>query len=136
MTPMSELDTLMPAPLELTIAGEMLQLTPLRVGQLPAFLRNVEPIVRELASPSIDWLSLFGTHGDAVLNAIAIATGKPRDWLDGLTTDAAIELAARVIEVNADFFIRAVLPRIEAVTAQISKLEAQASQAGSTSSSS
>ena len=40
---------------------------------------------------------------EALLSAIAIAVGKPRAWVDDLAADEAIVLAAKVIEVNADF---------------------------------
>ena len=49
---------------------------------------------------------------EALLSAIAIAVGKPRAWVDDLAADEAILLAAKVIEVNADFFTRTVMPRL------------------------
>ena len=35
---------------------------------------------------------------------MSIAVGKPRAWVDELDADQAILLAAKVIEVNADFY--------------------------------
>ena len=43
--------------------------------------------------------------------------GKPRAWVDDLAADEAILLAAKVIEVNADFFTRTVMPRLDGVLA-------------------
>ena len=37
---------------------------------------------------------------------------KPRAWVDELAADEAILLAAKVIEVNADFFTRTVIPKL------------------------
>lgn len=110
---MTELDTLVPAGLELVIGGEALTIKPLKVGQLPAFLRAISPVMQQLTAAEIDWLALIGERGDDLLAAISIAVGKPRAWVDELAADEAILLAAKVIEVNADFFTRTVLPRLD-----------------------
>jgi len=114
----SELEVLMPPVVELTIGGETLTLQPLKVGQLPAFLRAVGPILSKLSAPEIDWLALLGLRGDDLLTALAIATGKPRAWVDDLAADEAILLAAKVLEVNADFFTRTVLPKLDGLFPQ------------------
>jgi transcriptional regulator with PAS, ATPase and Fis domain len=72
-------------------------------------------------------------RGDDLLSAIAIAVGKPRAWVDELAADEAILLAAKVIEVNADFFTRTVMPRLDGVLA--AGLKVPAAKAGSTPSS-
>ena len=110
---MSELDILVPPGMDLNIAGEAITLKPLKVGQLPAFLRVISPVMKHLSAGEINWLELFGGRGDDLLAAIAIAVGKPRDWVDDLAADDAILLAAKVIEVNADFFTRTVLPKLD-----------------------
>lgn len=112
---MTELDTLVPAGLELVIGGEALTIKPLKVGQLPAFLRAISPVMQQLTAAEIDWLALIGERGDDLLAAIAIAVSKPRAWVDDLAADEAILLAAKVIEVNADFFTRTVLPRFDSL---------------------
>jgi len=108
-----DLEVLVPPVVELTIGGETLTLQPLKVGQLPAFLRAVGPILSKLSAPELDWLALLGMRGDDLLTALAIATGKPRAWVDELAADEAILLAAKVLEVNADFFTRTVLPKLD-----------------------
>lgn len=100
---MSELETLIPAGADVVIAGEALTIRPLKVGQLPAFLRTITPVMRQITGGEIDWLALFGERGNDLLSAVAIAVGKPRAWIDELTADEALVLAAKVIEVNADF---------------------------------
>ncbi len=115
---MSDLDNLVPQTVELVIDGEPLAIRPLKVGQLPAFLRAITPVMQYLGGDGIDWLALFGERGDDLLTAIAIAVGKPRAWVDELAADEAILLAAKVIEVNADFFTRTVIPRIDGLFAQ------------------
>ena len=119
---MSDLDTLIPPAVEITVGGETLIIQPLKVGQMPAFLRAISPAMQQLTAPEIDWLGLFGERGDDLLTAIAIAAGKPRAWVNELAADEALLLAAKVIEVNADFFTRTVIPRLEGVFAQARNL--------------
>ena len=129
---MSDLDALVPQAVELVIDGEPLAIRPLKVGQLPAFLRAITPVMQYLGGDGIDWLALFGERGDDLLTAVSIAVGKPREWVDALDADQAILLAAKVIEVNADFLTRTVMPRLDGLIAQTS---AVAITAGSTPSS-
>ena len=131
---MSDLDNLVPQTVELVIDGEPLAIRPLKVGQLPAFLRAITPVMQYLGGDGIDWLALFGERGDDLLTAVSIAIGKPRGWVDALDADEAILVAAKVIEVNADFFSRMVMPRLDGLITQASTVAAAAT-AGSTPSS-
>lgn len=115
---MSDLETLIPQVVELVIDGEPLAIKPLKVGQMPAFLRANTPVMQQVGGDGIDWLALFGERGDDLLTAVSIAVGKPRAWVDELAADEAILLAAKVIEVNADFFTRTVMPRLDELFAQ------------------
>ncbi|WP_247539099.1 DUF6631 family protein [Ralstonia pseudosolanacearum] len=116
---MDDLDKLVPQPAELSVGGETLTIQPLKVGRLPAFLRAISPTLQQLKAPQIDWLALFIEHGDDLLQAVAVAVGKPRAWVDALAADEAILLAAKVVEVNADFFTRTVLPRLDGLIGQV-----------------
>lgn len=109
---MSDLDKLVPQAVEFSLAGDVVAIKPLKIGQMPAFLRAITPVMQQLGSNGIDWLALFGEHGDDLLTAVSIAIGKPRAWVDALDADEAILVAAKVIEVNADFFTRTVMPRL------------------------
>ena len=129
---MSDLDKLVPQAVEISLAGEVVAIKPLKIGQMPAFLRAITPVMQQLGGNGIDWLALFGEHGDDLLTAVSIAVGKPRAWVNELAADEAILLAAKVIEVNADFFTRTVMPRLDGLIAQTS---AVAITAGSTPSS-
>ena len=109
---MSDLDKLVPQAVEISLAGDVVAIKPLKIGQMPAFLRTITPVMQQLGGNGIDWLALFGEHGDDLLTAVSIAIGKPRAWVDALDADEAILVAAKVIEVNADFFTRTVMPRL------------------------
>jgi hypothetical protein len=107
-----------PVPLSIEIAGERIDLTPLKVGEVPAFARAMQPIAASV-SASPDWLALLAEHGEAVITAIAIATRRPVDWVAGLDLDGAVRLAEAVFGVNADFFIRRLLPSVTQAAARI-----------------
>lgn len=121
---MSDLDKLVPQAFEITLAGETVSVKPLKVGQMPAFLRAITPVMQQIGGDGIDWLALFGERGDDLLTAVSIAVGKPRAWVDDLAADEAILLAAKVIEVNADFFTRTVMPRLDGLIARTSAVAA------------
>ncbi len=116
---MDDLNKLIPQPAELAVGGEALAIQPLKVGRLPDFLRAISPTLQQLKAPQIDWLGLFIEHGDDLLQAVAVAVGKPRTWVDDLAADEAILLAAKVVEVNADFFTRTVLPRLDGLIGRV-----------------
>lgn len=107
-----------PVPVFVEIAGERIDLSPLKVGEVPAFARAVQPIAASL-SASPDWLALLADHGEAVIAAVAIAARRPVDWVAGLDLDEAVQLAESVFEVNADFFIRRLLPRVTQAAARV-----------------
>jgi hypothetical protein len=110
-----------PIETSIVIAGEMIELTPIKIGELPAFSRAVQPLAIHL-SASPDWLALIAEHGDTLINALVIATRRPREWITALELDDAVRLASTVFEVNADFFIQRLLP---SVTEAAARLEAR-----------
>jgi hypothetical protein len=112
------LAALPPAPTSIVIGGERFDLTPIKVGEVPAFARAVQPVAASL-SASPDWLALLAEHGEAVIEALAIASRRPTAWVTGLELDDAVRLAQAVFEVNADFFIRRVLPSVTEAAARI-----------------
>ena len=107
-----------PVPASVEVAGEHIELTPIKVGEVPAFARAVQPIAASL-SASPDWLAILAEHGEAVIAALAIATRRPVDWVAGLDLDEAVRLAEVVFGVNADFFIRRLLPSMTQAAARI-----------------
>ncbi len=109
-----------PVPASVEVAGEHIELTPLKVGEVPAFARAVQPIAASL-SASPDWLAILAEHGEAVIAALAIATRRPVDWVAGVDLDEAVCLAEVVFGVNADFFIRRLLPSVTQAAVRISQ---------------
>ena len=128
---MTDLEKLIPQDTLVQVASETIAISPLKVGQLPAFLRVISPVMAQLSQPQINWLALFGERGDDLLNAIGIAVKKPREWVDDLAADDALLLAAKVMEVNADFFTRTVIPKLDGLFSLGKGI--QAANSGSTS---
>ncbi|MEW5771069.1 MAG: hypothetical protein AB1831_11995 [Pseudomonadota bacterium] len=104
--------TFPPEPVVVTLSGTALELTPIRLGELPRLLAVVRPLAEEITSDP-DWMALLGRHGDAVLDLLAITTRRERAWINDLSLEDAVLLAAAVFEVNADFFVGRVVPGIQ-----------------------
>ena len=113
-------EALPPIPETVLIWEETLDITPLKVGELPAFARAVRPVAAKLG-PDPDWLRLFSEEGESVILALAVACRRPPEWVAALALDDAIRLAQAVFEANADFFIRRVVPEITRASQSIGK---------------
>lgn len=108
--------------------GETVTVSPLTVRQIPAFARAIKPSFPELASvfgglmdgAEIDpqvIVDLLADHGDALIDATAVATGKPAEWIGESDAAEFIGLVRAVIEVNADFFAQRLGPTMAAAAA-------------------
>ncbi len=107
-----------PVSTTITIGGEAIEISPLKVGELPTFARAVQPVAAKLG-PDPDWLKLLSENGESVILALAIACRRPPEWVSALGIDEAIRLADAVFGANADFFIHRVVPEVTRVTAAI-----------------
>ena len=119
---MGEFDVIDPPARAATFNGRQITVGPLKVGQLPAFARAVKPIggaVEAIATGRAgltfaSMIDLVADHGDAIIEAVALASGVPAAELADATPDQLIELAAVCMEVNADFFGRRLTPALRA----------------------
>lgn len=116
----SNFAALPPIPATLTVRGESLDITPLRVGELPVFARAIRPMAAKI-SVNPDWLRLLSEDGESVILALAIACRRAPDWVATLSLDEAIVLAEAVFGANADFFIQRVLPEITQMSARVNQ---------------
>ena len=109
---MDDFKTFPSAPVVVMLSGTALELTPIRLGELPRLLAVVRPLAEEITSDP-DWMALLGRHGHAVPDSLAITTRRERAWINELQLADAVQLAAAVFEVNADFFVAHVVPAIQ-----------------------
>lgn len=119
----SELEVLFPAGKTLHIGDDTLVIKPLTAGQYPSFFRCIQPMTGLFESASIDWMTLLCEYGSDVLMAISIAIEKPRGWINSLMPDQVLLIAAAIIEVNADFFSKRLIPMFNALMQQVSDLK-------------
>lgn len=131
---MDDLEALIPPTRDVTVGGRTITVTPLRLRQLPGFTKAMQPFAPALLAEK--WLAVASDHADELADALAIATGEPRDFIADLTLDDVIKLAREVVVMNADFFARRVMPEIKAAMIDVQRvLTAAAGQQPSPSSS-
>lgn len=107
----------------ISIDGEIIELTPLRLGEIPRVMRLLREIsVTDDQDGMPDILALLsGPCADTALDIVALTSRKPREWIDNLAADEGAMLILKVIEVNSDFFAHRVLPVVTAAIEQISQ---------------
>ena len=113
--------------------GVDIVITPVKVKNLPAFLAAIEPVVSQLgrktsASAAEDLLSALATHAPNVIKATAVGAGVEEKWLGEQTTEVLVDLATAVLEVNMDFFVQVLLPRVTAAIGPLGRLSSLGGQ--------
>ena len=122
---MDTLEKIAPVPITITVAGEPLTIAPIKTRELPRMLKAVKPIAAEIMAENVAGALL--AHADCLVEAVAIGARKPRAWVDELDLDDLVLLASAVLEVNGDFFVRAVLPGARKAMDRVDKLIGQKS---------
>lgn len=122
------LEVLAPASTSVTFGGRVVELTPLRAGQLPALIRTVRPVLDVLlgmggAEGEVNLelpvlLGLLGDHGDAVFTALHLTTGVPEQELRDAEIDQVLVLAQAAVAVNRDFFLHKLVPLLAGMAKQ------------------
>lgn len=124
---MSEIDTLLRTPRELTIGAETYTLRPLTVRAVPVISRCIGPLWADLTQrPDLlanhaalaGWMllhlpPLIEERLDDLLALLAMATGKPAEQIADLPLDEFVQLLLAVQEDARDFFTRKVLPSLK-----------------------
>lgn len=111
---MSDLERFIPTPREITIAGRTLEFLPLKMGRVPAFTRAILPAMPTILAGNLT--GAIAAYPDAFIDAVIVGAGVERDWVEALWPDDFIRLASAVMETNADFFARRVLPQLGAAS--------------------
>ena len=119
---MDDLDVLEPAAVEVAYRGERLQVRPLTIGAVPCLVREARPVINALLDAP--WLSgegadgaflegvlsLVEEHTDTACRAVALCIARETDWVRGGNVAEFFDLAAKVLEVNRDFFTHRIVP--------------------------
>ena len=115
-----ELDLLAGGPEVVIKAGEIeVRVSPVRVRELGAFTRAVQPILGEIQHElqGGDFagaaMRLAAFHTDHVVDIVATGARVEREWVMDLSVPTLIELAGTVLAVNVGFFAQAVMPALQ-----------------------
>lgn len=118
--------------------AESITITPVRMGKLGPFAEAVKPVAGALLGASgadagqlspLVILDALTENTPAMMRAVSIATGISEQDIAGWLPDQFVRVAVAVVKVNADFFIRHLLP---AARQEIALLNAaRAAMAGS-----
>ena len=125
----TSLETLFPTGKTTTVRGVEITIKPFRFGDLSKVFKAADPILGTLLSAlnagngQFEAISkVVAESGDNVVDLMVIGTKQPRAWVEELDMDEGIDLFISILEVNADFFVRKVLPglnkRIEKAVGQ------------------
>ena len=85
---------------------------------MPALIKAVRPFAGQLSADP-DWLALLAEHGESLLGALAVTARRERAWVERLSLDDAVRLAAALFEVNADFFVQRLAPAVQHAAARV-----------------
>lgn len=99
------------------------ELQPVKVRELGPFLNAIRPILNDMDDLSEKSLiDVLADHADEVIDMTAIGARRDRAEIEAMEVDELIALAGKVIEVNADFFTRQVMPMIEDALGNLTKV--------------
>ncbi len=125
---------------EVVCKGETIKVLPLYFGQYPLAAKHIKPLMAALQQSNLfmyreeaneagvktatfgladGWMAglpdLLDDGGEALIQLFSFALKKPREWFDTLPGDEGIALAQAFFEENSDFFVKKVLPKLQAV---------------------
>lgn len=101
---------------DVQVGENTVTVTPIKMGNLQAFTQAIKPIASDVLDAmegSGDLLTTIELHGERMIEAVRIGTGIERQRLDEMLPDDFVRLASAVVEVNADFFIKRLLPAMK-----------------------
>jgi len=107
------LETYIPVPHAIVVGGKTLAITPLKVRQIPAFVRAIAPAANLLTSGRI--AEAVALHGEGIATSMTVACDESEEFIGELLGDEFLSLVSAVMEVNGDFFARRVVPQITAI---------------------
>lgn len=106
---MSELDVIIPAPVVVQVAGQDIKLYPLKVRQLPLVVRVMRPFFATLSegAGADAVVGVYCDHADTINEALAGMSGLSAETIGDLPLDEGLALFLGCLEVNRDFFTKA-----------------------------
>lgn len=123
---LQDVTLLFPLGKSVTLKGKTITVKPFGFGKYPRILKllkglNVgedapanagEAMKKIQGNAKADIMALIADNSDAVVELCALAVDQQKAYFDDLPPDEAIELVQAIIEVNADFFIKRLQPKL------------------------
>jgi hypothetical protein len=122
MDTLADLAAILPPQATVRVGGADYTLRPVVLGQVPGLLSALKPLAPTFAALDLSatgadrlgsaLLTLLLEHPQVLVEVLSATSGLPRATLDAADLAETVDLLSVVIELNADFFIRAVAPRL------------------------
>jgi len=128
-----DLDILNPPEKKVQFQGREVVISPVRMGKLQPFTVAIKPVAQDIflaLTGSGDLLTTIELHGDRMILAVSIGSGIKIDEINEALPDEFLRLATAVVEVNADFFVRKLLPEVRAAVETMGQI-VKSAKAGS-----
>lgn len=110
------LGKIFPSPEAFVVNGEEITVHKIKMKDVPRVMGAVRPILPYFHAsdkPKMDLLMEALTENyEHVVQLIALLVGKDPEWVMELDLDDAVDVFARSLEVNLDFFIQRILPSL------------------------
>lgn len=113
---LKELAELQPKTTCVIVGNESFEIKPFKFKQMFSVLNHLSNMVTEMnpyEDQMVQLFRLFGKHPEDILGIMSIAINKPTSFFDELETDEGLEIAAKIWEINQDFFVQKVQPKLE-----------------------
>lgn len=136
----AELGALLREGSEILVGGRLVKVRPITMRQLSPFARAVMPMAQAIRAEGtgalgaldltqVNWLELVTWHGADCISAASIATDQPEEWVGELDAAEMVLLLSEIVKVNADFFVRRLVPAINTALGRAGGLVAAAQAA-------
>lgn len=128
-----EITQLFPQGKEVTLKGKKVVVKPFGFGKFPKVLRLLKDLkVEEESVPkdikdipaavrTMDVAALVVENSEKVVDLCVLAIDQPTAYFNDLPGDEGIELCQAIIEVNADFFVARLQPKLLVALSGLSK---------------
>jgi hypothetical protein len=112
-----EVEQLFPQGKEVTLKGKAYQIKPFGFGQFPKVLKLFKDVkdVKIGGEGGVqfgDMTTFMLENADIVVEFAMLATKEKREFFDDVALDESVDLVQAIVEVNADFFVTRLQPKL------------------------
>lgn len=118
MNELAELEALQPLTRKITINNEEIEIKPYKFRQLFSALKHMSNMVADVNTfedQTVQLFRLLGNHPEDVLGLMSLSTGKPVSFFDDISSEEGIDVVVAVWEVNKDFFVQKIQPKLKSL---------------------